>query len=166
MTPYSRVLKNLRICMYYPKFCIFFIQIDIFCLLFKVILTRVLNFLTDNQYGPCISRVLICNINTPLSGAQKTDIVDFLQSYLLNFQKVNCPNTPDQPTAKYQERKKKSSSIILVYIIIVKTEWNTFTCRFIYASSASVFIKLAVVDVQMVAECISLNHFKIIFLII
>ena len=106
MTPYSRVLKNLRICMFYPKFCMFSIQIDIFCFLFKVILTRDLNFLTDNQYGPCKSRVLICNINTPLSGAQKTDIVDFLQSYLLNFQKVNCPNTPDQPTAKYQERKK------------------------------------------------------------
>ena len=66
LTLYSRVLKNLRICVIYPKICMFFIQINRFSLLSKEILTRNPNSLTDNQYGPRKSRVVICSINTPL----------------------------------------------------------------------------------------------------
>ena len=69
LTPCSRVLKKLRIRMFYPKICMFSIQIDRFSLLFKVIWTRNPNFLTDNKYGPRKRRVLICNIYTPLSAA-------------------------------------------------------------------------------------------------
>ena len=71
LTPYSRVLKNLRICMFYPEICMFSIQNDRFSHLLKVILTRNPNFWTDKQYGPRKSRVLICNINMPLDGSNQ-----------------------------------------------------------------------------------------------
>ena len=44
MTPFRRALKKLRICMFYPKICVFPIQIYRFSLPFKVILMQNPNF--------------------------------------------------------------------------------------------------------------------------
>ena len=44
LTPQSRVLKNVRICMFYPNICIVFIKTDRFGLQFKVIYREILNF--------------------------------------------------------------------------------------------------------------------------
>ena len=44
LAPYSRVLKNLRICMFYPNICMFFIKTDRSCLQFKVICREIPSF--------------------------------------------------------------------------------------------------------------------------
>ena len=44
LAPYCRVLKNLRICMFYPNICMFFIKTDRFCLQFKVICREIPSF--------------------------------------------------------------------------------------------------------------------------
>ena len=49
LTPYSRALKNLGICVIYPKICMFFIKTNRFSLLSKEILTQNPNSLADNQ---------------------------------------------------------------------------------------------------------------------
>ena len=64
MTQYSRVLWNPRICIFYPKICMFFIKTDRFCFTFD--LTQKCKFLTDHRHGSRKSKVLNCNINTPL----------------------------------------------------------------------------------------------------
>ena len=44
LTPCSRLLKNSRICMFYPKICMFFIKTDRFSLTFKVIWHKNVSF--------------------------------------------------------------------------------------------------------------------------
>ena len=107
----------------------FSIQIDRFSFPFKVILTRNPIFLTDNQYGPRKSRVLIWNINTPL--ILWLGCVDTLWRFiLLNDILYNSTQTIVNRLYIFSDSQQTCSLIFALWLMISRRWWcNTeLTC--------------------------------------
>ena len=98
LTPQSRVLKNVRICVFHPKIYMFFQQNRQNLSSVQGSLMRNPTFLTDNKHGSHKSRVLISNINTPLASMSTLPyLLTFLPSTLLKSSTQTCLQTHSRP---------------------------------------------------------------------